>query len=65
MVEVSTSGGRYGIAVTCISFGGLFILTIVGAPLGIGLIVAGLAVAVHTWWKDFDDEADEADAEAA
>lgn len=61
MADVSTESGRYAIAVTSLSLGGLLSLTIVGAVVGIPLMVAGAALATHTWWKDFDDEPDGAE----
>ena len=65
MVEVSTTSGRFGIAVSLISIGGLLTLTVVGAVVGLPMIVVGIGVAIHAWWKDFDDEETDSEAEPA
>jgi len=63
MAESSTTAGRIGIAVTLISIGGLLTLTVVGAVVGLPMIVVGAVVALHAWWKDFDEEETDTDAE--
>lgn len=55
MAEASTASGRYGLAITLLSIGGVLTLTVVGAVLGVPLMLTGVLLVVHTWWRDFDD----------
>lgn len=59
MADASIESGRYGLAITLLSLGGVLTLTVVGAVLGVPLMLAGSLLVLHTWYKDFDDEPDD------
>lgn len=56
MDDYTTEQKRIGIAFAVMMVGSFFSLTIVGIVIGLPMILAGVALVAHTWWKDFDDE---------
>ena len=58
MDDYTVEQKRTGVAFGLMMVGGFFSLTVVGLVIGIPMILAGFALGLHTWWRDFDDDAD-------
>lgn len=56
MTEEDTERARYLFSVMSVALGITLSLTIIGAVIGVPLILGGVALLVHTWWTDFDNE---------
>lgn len=55
MAQSDTEQSRYWFSIGAIAIGIVASATLVGAVIGIPLLLIGVGVFLHTWWKDFDD----------
>jgi hypothetical protein len=62
MESGSTKSGMYGLGVTLLSIGGFATLTIVGAVIGVPMMIAGVGFVI---WGYVADEEESPDAEPA